>query len=238
MTTARLEGKRIAILATDGVEQSHLVEPRELLLNAGAVVLLVSPRPGTITAYRNEQKGKEIQVDVPVASANAEEYDALLLPGGVFNADRIRVSRYAMEFVTAFAATRRPIGAIGHAPWLLIEADEIHGRTLCANPSLKTDLRNAGAIWVDRDVMVDGAFITCRRTEDLAAFCARFIEEIAASELAASSVSGSLLPHLAPRFSTPAVPRYGTVAPPLPYHSVPVGAPAGGRQTSPYMRQR
>ena len=134
MTTARLDGKRIAILATDGVEQTELVEPREMLLNAGATALLVSPRPGTITAFRHEQKGKEIQVDVPVASANAEAFDALVLPGGVFNADRIRASRYAVDFVRDFAALRRPIAAIGHAPWLLIEADEVHGRTLTSFP--------------------------------------------------------------------------------------------------------
>ena len=239
MTTARLDGKRIAILATDGVEQTELVEPREMLLNAGATALLVSPRPGTITAFRHEQKGKEIQVDVPVASANAEAFDALVLPGGVFNADRIRASRYAVDFVRDFAALRRPIAAIGHAPWLLIEADEVHGRTLTSFPSLKTDLRNAGAIWVDRDVMVDGSLITSRRPEDLPAFCARLVEDLAAGELAGAAAGPSLLPHLRPRSGSNG--RYGSSdVPPLPYHSVPVPAsvPGGMRQISPFMRQR
>ena len=241
MTTARLDGKHVAILATDGVEQSLLVEPREALLTAGATALVISPRPGTITAYRHDLKGKELQVDVPLSAARPDEYDALLVPGGVLNADRLRLNHYAVDFVRAFMATRRPIGMIGHAPWVLIQADEIEGRTLTSYPSLKTDLRNAGATWVDREVWVDGMLITCRRPDDVPSFCARFIEQIAACEPATAGAGvASSLPHVAPSSGPGGLPRYGSMGhEPPPYHSMPISVPSGGMQPiSPYMRQR
>lgn len=178
MANTRLEGRRIAILATDGVAQSELTGPREALDQAGASTTLISPRGGTIRAYQHDNKGQEFTVDVTLAEARVENYDALVLPGAVVNPDQLRQDAQAIRFVKAFAAAGKPIGAICHAPWLLIEADCVRGRTVTSWPSLKTDLRNAGANWVDREVVADQGLVTSRKPEDIPAFSAKLIEVI------------------------------------------------------------
>jgi protease I len=178
MAHPRLEGRRIAILATDGVEQSELTGPREALDQAGATTTLVAPKGGTIRAFQHDKKGQEFSVDLTLAEARVDDFDALLLPGGVMNPDQLRQDPQAVRFVKAFAAAGKPIGAICHAPWLLIEADIVRGRTITSFPSLKTDVRNAGATWVDREVVVDQGLVTSRKPEDIPAFSAKLIEEI------------------------------------------------------------
>jgi protease I len=179
MSAKRLDGRRVAILATDGVEQSELTEPRKALDDAGASTTLIAPRGGTIRAYQHDKKGLELEVDVPLPQARVDDYDALLLPGGVMNPDQLRTDAQAVKFVKAFAAAGKPIGAICHGPWMLVEADCVRGRTVTSWPSLKTDLRNAGANWVDREVVVDNGLVTSRKPEDLPAFSTKLIEEIA-----------------------------------------------------------
>lgn len=178
MAHSKLEGRRIAILATDGVEQGELTGPREALDKAGATTTLVAPKGGTIRAFQHDKKGQELTVDLTLAEARAEDFDALLIPGGVMNPDQLRQDAQAVRFVKAFATAGKPIGAICHGPWLLIEADCVRGRTVTSWPSLKTDLRNAGANWVDRDVVVDQGLVTSRKPEDIPAFSSRLIEEI------------------------------------------------------------
>ena len=170
MAQTRLEGRRVAILATDGVEQSELTGPREALDRAGAQTTLVSPRGGTIRAYQHDKKGQELTVDVTLAEARAEDFDALVIPGGVMNPDQLRQDPQAVRFVKAFASAGKPIGAICHAPWLLIEADCVRGRTVTSFPSLKTDLRNAGAEWVDEEAVTDGNLVSSRKPDDIPAF--------------------------------------------------------------------
>lgn len=178
MSSTTLEGRRVAILATDGVEQVELTQPREALDRTGASTTLIAPRSGTIRGFQHDKKGQDLDVDVTLGEARADDYDALLLPGGVMNADQLRTDTQAIRFVKAFAAAGKPIGVICHATWLLIEADAVRGRTLTSWPSLKTDLRNAGANWVDREVVVDEGLVTSRKPEDLPAFSAKLIEAI------------------------------------------------------------
>ena len=173
--TAKLEGKRVAILATDGFEQSELLEPMKALREAGAAVEIVSPKSGSIKAWNHSDWGEEIEVDVELSAD-----DALVLPGGVMNPDHLRANRSAVEFVRDFAAAKKPVAAICHGPWTLIEAGAVRGRRLTSWPSLKTDLRNAGADWVDEEVVVDQGLVTSRKPDDLPAFNRRMIEEIAA----------------------------------------------------------
>ena len=179
MSASRLEGRRVAILATDGVEQSELTEPRKALDHAGASTTLIAPRGGTIRAYQHDKKANELEVDVPLPQARVEDFDALLLPGGVMNADQLRTDPAAVRFAKAFAQANKPIGVICHGSWLLIEADVVRGRTVTSWPSLKTDLRNAGANWVDREVVVDNGLVSSRKPEDIPSFSAKLIEEIA-----------------------------------------------------------
>ena len=173
----KLSGKTIAILATDGVEQSELEKPRVAFEQAGAKTLLVSPKTGAIQGFQHHDKGKSFTVDVGLAEANANDFDALLLPGGVMNPDSLRAIPAAVEFVRRFAEAGKPIAAICHGPWSLVEADLVRGRTMTSWPSLMTDLRNAGAIWVDREVVVDRGLITSRKPDDLPAFIGKAIEE-------------------------------------------------------------
>jgi protease I len=175
--TRRLEGKTIAILATDGVEQSELEQPRDAFEAAGATTRLVSLEAGAIQGFEHHAKGKGFSVDLALAQANADEFDALLLPGGVSNPDALRVEPAAMEFVRRFAEAGKPIAAICHGAWSLVEADLVRGRTMTSWPSLKTDLKNAGAIWVDREVVVDRGLVTSRKPDDLPAFIDKAIEE-------------------------------------------------------------
>jgi len=170
-----LAGKRIAILATDGFEQSELIEPRNALAAAGAKVDIVSLRPGSILGMKHKEKGDEVEVSTLVAEARASDYDALVLPGGVANPDELRTHPEAVQFVSDFFRAGKPVGAICHGLWMLVEADVARGRTLTSWPSLQTDLRNAGADWVDREVVLDDNLVTSRKPSDLPAFCEKFI---------------------------------------------------------------
>lgn len=173
-----LEGRTVALLATDGVERAELLEPRRALEEAGARTLLVAPEPGEIRAVEHLDPAERVPVDLGLDGARPDEIDALVLPGGVANPDRLRTDRRAVAFVRAFADAGKPLAAICHAPWLLIEAGVARGRTLTSFPSIATDLANAGAVWVDREVCVDGPLVTSRRPDDLPAFCAALIEAL------------------------------------------------------------
>jgi protease I len=175
-----LKGRRVAILATDGVEQVELEEPRRALDGAGAVTHLIAPNEGSIQAMNHDEKGARLPVDRVLADARASEYDALLLPGGVANPDRLRLDERAVQFVREFMLSEKPVAAICHAPWMLVEANAVAGRTLTSWPSLKTDIRNAGGDWVDEPVRVDDQLITSRKPEDLPQFCEAIVREFAA----------------------------------------------------------
>ncbi len=172
-----LKGKRVAILAEDGVEQVELEEPRQALMQAGAETDLISPRQGSVKAWQHDKWGDEIKVDVPLAQARPDDYDALLIPGGVMSPDKLRMNAQAVQFTRDFFAAGKPVAAICHGPWLLVEADVVHGRTITSWPSLQTDLRNAGGDWVDRNVIVDEGLVTSRKPDDIPAFNAKMIEE-------------------------------------------------------------
>ena len=167
---ATLQGKRIAILATDGFEQAELLEPRRALDEAGAITEVVSPKEGKIKGWNHKEWGNEVPVDVPLKSAKAQDYHELLLPGGVMNPDHLRMQPEAVAFVKHFVDSNKPIAAICHGPWTLIEADAVRGHTITSWPSVKTDLKNAGANWVDKEVVVDGRFVTSRKPDDIPAF--------------------------------------------------------------------
>ena len=171
----KLKGKRVAILATEGFEGVELTEPRRALDAAGAETKVLSPKTGEIKAWEQDHWGDKLRVDESLTKANPDDFDALLLPGGVLNADTIRAEPAAVEFVRKFASEGKPIAAICHAPWLLIEADIVRGRTVTSWPSLKTDLRNAGASWVDKEVVVDNGLVTSRKPDDIPAFNERTI---------------------------------------------------------------
>jgi len=176
----RLQGKKIAFLsANEGVEQVELSEPLQAVRDAGAEVELLAPEAGQIQAFNHLDKGDTFDVDRPVREADASEYDGLVLPGGVANPDQLRTKPEALEFVRAFFAAGKPVGAICHAPWTLIDAGVAEGRTLTSWPSLETDLRNAGANWVDEEVHVDQGLVTSRKPDDLEAFNAKIVEEFA-----------------------------------------------------------
>jgi len=174
-----LEGKRVAILATDGFEQSELLEPLNALRQAGATVDVVSPRSDRIKGWNHTEWGRDVEVDVDLGRADAADYDALVLPGGVMNPDHLRSNRSAVQFVQDFVDAHKPIAAICHGPWTLIETGMVKGRRMTSWPSLSTDLRNAGADWVDEEVVVDQGLVTSRKPDDLPAFNRRMIEEFA-----------------------------------------------------------
>lgn len=165
-----LHGKRIAILATDGFEQAELIEPRKALDQAGATTEIISPKSGEIKGWKIKEWGDAVKVDKPLEQARARDYDALLLPGGVMNPDHLRMDPKAVSFVKDFVATGRPVAAICHGPWTLVEAGVVKGKTFTSWPSVKTDLRNAGANWVDKEVVTDGQFISSRKPDDIPAF--------------------------------------------------------------------
>ena len=173
----QLTGRKVAILATDGVEQVELTEPRRALEAEGATVHLVSIERGEIQGMHHMDKGDRFRVDREVRSARAEDYDALVLPGGVANPDILRTDPDAVALVRAFVNAGKPVGAICHGPWTLVEADAVRGRTLTSWPSLKTDIRNAGGTWVDEEAVVDQGLVTSRKPDDLPAFNAKMIEE-------------------------------------------------------------
>jgi protease I len=176
-----LQGKKVAFLAADAYEESELKKPWQALEEAGAELTLVSLEEGEITAL-NEQElkpGATHPVDEIVGQARAEDYDALVLPGGVGNPDKLRADPDAVEFVRAFFEAGKPVGAICHGPWTIVEADVVRGRTLTSYPSIKTDIRNAGGTWVDEEVHVDQGLVTSRKPDDVPAFVEKLIEEIA-----------------------------------------------------------
>jgi protease I len=175
----KLAGKKVAVLATDGFEQSELTEPVKALKDAGAEVHVVSPKAGQIQGMKHDEKGDKVTVDKTLSEAAEADYDALVLPGGVANPDRLRLEREAIAFVRRFVEDDKPIAAICHGPWTLIDAGGVEGRRMTSWPSLKTDLKNAGAKWVDEEVVVDKGLVTSRKPADLPAFCAKMIEEIA-----------------------------------------------------------
>ncbi|GIG90871.1 type 1 glutamine amidotransferase domain-containing protein [Plantactinospora endophytica] len=177
--TATLQGKRIAFLATDGVEEVEYTRPREAVEAAGGRVELVSLDGGRIQAFNHLDKSGTYDVDTTVAQADPAAYDGLVLPGGVANPDALRADPDAVRFVRAFFDAGKPVGAICHAPWTLIDADVVKGRTLTSWPSLRTDLSNAGAHWVDAECHVDNGLVTSRKPDDLPAFCAKLVEELA-----------------------------------------------------------
>lgn len=172
-----LIGKKVAILVTDGFEQSELEQPRAALEKAGAKAEVVSPKSGSVRGWDKDDFGKEITVDVQIEEAAPESYDALLLPGGVMNPDKLRMVPEAVQFVSHFFATGKPVAAICHGPQILIEADVVRGRRMTSYPSLKTDLRNAGADWVDEAVVTDQGLVTSRRPSDIPQFNEKMIEE-------------------------------------------------------------
>jgi protease I len=173
-----LEGKSVAILVTDGFEQSELEQPRTALEEAGADTAIVSPKEGPIKAWDGDDFGDIFDVDVALSDADPNDYDALLLPGGVMNPDKLRMVPEAVAFVRAFFEAGKPVAAICHGPQMLIEAGAVKGRTLTSYPSLKTDLINAGARWIDEPVVTDQGLVTSRRPDDIPAFNAKMIEEI------------------------------------------------------------
>jgi protease I len=178
--TGELHGKRVAILAADGVERVELEQPRQALEQAGARTELLSLRDGRIQARNNDlDAAGTFEVDALVRSASVEDYDALLLPGGTVNPDKLRVDKAAVTFVREFVESGKPVAAICHGPWTLLEAGVVSGRTLTSFPSIRTDLRNAGATVVDEEVATDGNLITSRSPDDLPAFCTAIVQALA-----------------------------------------------------------
>ncbi len=165
-----LKGKKVAILATNGFEQAELEKPRQALEDAGAETVIVSPAEGKIKGWDVKDWGREVRVDASLDSADPEQFDALQLPGGVMNPDHMRMNPKAVEFVKHFFESNKPVAAICHAPWMLVEADVVKGRKITSWPSLKTDLRNAGANWVDQETVRDGNLVSSRKPDDIPAF--------------------------------------------------------------------
>jgi protease I len=180
MAIQTLSQKKVAILVADGFEQAELTEPKQALDDAGAQTHIVSPNSDTVQGWNHYDRGDNFPVNVTLDSANPDDYDALLLPGGVANPDQLRMNEKAVQFIQAFFAASKPVAAICHAPWTLIEADVVKGRTVTSWPSLKTDLTNAGAQWVDQEVVVDNGLITSRRPHDIPAFNRAIVEAFAA----------------------------------------------------------
>jgi deglycase len=174
-----LQGKKVAFLATDGVEQIEYTEPRKAVEQAGAEAHLVSLEPGEIQGFNHLDKGDRFPVDKAVAQASAGDYDGLVLPGGVANPDFLRADKDAVQFVRSFFEAGKPVASICHGAWTLVEAGVVKGRTLTSWPSIRTDIENAGGTWVDEEVHVDKGLVTSRKPDDLPAFCAKTIEEIA-----------------------------------------------------------
>lgn len=176
--TKEIEGKRVAILATDGFEVSELLGPKKYLEDAGAETTVVSIHAGEIRGWAEKDWGEGVTVDTTVEDARPDKFDALVLPGGVMNPDKLRMNEQAVAFVREFFVEGKTVGAICHGPWLLVEADVIDGREVTSWPSLRTDIENAGGNWVDQEVVVDGCLVTSRKPDDIPAFSRKLIEEI------------------------------------------------------------
>ncbi|MGA8740540.1 MAG: type 1 glutamine amidotransferase domain-containing protein [Terracidiphilus sp.] len=177
--SSELKGKKIAILATDGFEQAELIDPRKALSNAGATTVVIAPKNGEIKGWNKKDWGQAVKVDQVLADANPHDYDALVLPGGVMNPDNLRMDPAAVNFVRQFVSTGKPVAAICHGPWTLVEAGALKGKTVTSWPSLKTDIKNAGGTWVDQAVVTDGQFIFSRKPDDIPAFNKAIIEAVA-----------------------------------------------------------
>jgi protease I len=175
--TQSLTGKKVAILATDGFEQVELTQPLQALRSEGAQVEIVAPHGGEIQGFKHLDKADKMKVDRTLDDARAEGYDAIVLPGGVANPDQLRTIAKAVSFVRHFYDAQKPIAVICHGPWTLVEADVVKGLEITSWPSLKTDLKNAGARWVDQEVAVDSGIVSSRKPDDLPAFCKKMIEE-------------------------------------------------------------
>ncbi len=188
MAKQNLLGKKIAMMATDGFERSELLEPKKVLEEAGAIVDIIAPHEGSIRAMEKHQWADDVKVDVVTTEAIPEDYDALVLPGGVMNPDKLRLDPDAVRLVREMELAGKPIAAICHGPWTLIEADVVRGRTLTSYPSLRTDLIHAGAKWIDQEVVVDRGLVTSRGPQDLPAFNAKIVEEFA--RMTRETVSG------------------------------------------------
>jgi protease I len=174
-----LQGRRVAFLFTEGVEQAELTEPLEAVQKAGADVDLISLEKGEVEAWEHFDKGEKFTAGHAVAEVSASDYDGLVLPGGVANPDQLRMDDTAVKFVRDFFEQKKPVGVICHGPWLLVEANVVKGRKVTSWPSVRTDLENAGAEWVDEEVVVDNGLVTSRKPDDLPAFCAKIVEEFA-----------------------------------------------------------
>jgi protease I len=174
-----LKGKIVAILAADGFEQAELLEPRKALEEAGAKTKVISPQRGKIKGWNEKNWGEEVAVDLSLDKASAEDFDALILPGGVMNPDKLRTIPAAVQFVRNFFEADKPVAAICHGPWMLVEAGALRGRTITSWPSLQTDVRNAGGQWVDKEVVEDHGLITSRKPSDIPAFNKILIAAIA-----------------------------------------------------------
>ena len=177
-----LDGRRIATLvANEGVEQVELTEPSDAIRRAGGTVTLIAPEAGTVQAFHHLDKGDKFPVDRTFDEARADDYDALVIPGGVANPDFMRMDPRAVAFVRAFVDAQKPVAVICHGPWMLVEADVVRGRKVTSWPSLKTDLRNAGADWVDQEVVLDNGVLTSRKPDDLPAFTRAMVEQFASA---------------------------------------------------------
>lgn len=172
-----LRGKKIAILVENGFEQVELVEPKQVLEKSGAQTFIVSPAKGHVRGWVHTEWGNDFTVDIPLSNANSADFDALLLPGGVMNPDKLRMHSEAINFIKGFFDQKKPVAAICHGPWTLINAGVVRGRTLTSWPSLEADLKNAGANWVDQEVVVDNGLVTSRKPADIPAFNTKMLEE-------------------------------------------------------------
>jgi protease I len=185
----KLDGRKIAILVADGFEQVELTEPKKALDEAGATTQIVSPAKSEVQGWNHDEKADKFQVDMPLDRARSDDYDALLLPGGVRNPDQLRMMTRAIEFIDGFFAAGKPVAAICHAPWTLIDAEVLKGKTITSWPSLKTDLTNAGATWVDREVVVDNGLVTSRKPADIPVFNEKMIQEFSESRYRRSAAA-------------------------------------------------
>ncbi|HET6528151.1 MAG TPA: type 1 glutamine amidotransferase domain-containing protein [Balneolaceae bacterium] len=173
-----LKNKKVAILVTDGFEEVELTKPRQALEEAGAKTQIVSPKSGSIKAWNHTEWGEKYEVDTPLSETNAGEFDALLLPGGVINGDHLRTDDDAVQFASRFMESGKPVAVICHGPWILIETGKVKGKKMTSYPSLKTDLENAGAHWVNEEVVTDNGLVSSRKPDDIPAFNKKMIEEI------------------------------------------------------------
>jgi protease I len=189
---AKLDGKKVAILVTDGFEQVEMTKPRQALQDAGAEATIVSPKPGKIQGMNHADKGDKFDVDLTLDDARPEEFDALMIPGGLMNPDEMRANPDALEFVRHFFNEGKPAAVICHGPWVLIDAGVVRGRTLTSWPNIKTDVKNAGGKWVDEEVVVDNGLVTSRKPDDIPAFNKKMIEEFCEGRHAATGAGVTL----------------------------------------------